>query len=182
MRASRVPHRAIPRFVREQRERAFTTLTQTFGKTFVQGELDERATRPPFLKCASTDPRADGYVNTADPILAKQLFNSRGKPFMNIDSALTPDLPLLSPRLIPTPSAHSVARAWPYRLMTFFFPDSDGILFLGDDAWRRRHSAFTPLFTGSNVARYSQAMLRAGMEPAFDRNSHSYFFYSRLQH
>lgn len=63
-------------------------------------------------------------------------------------------------------AAHSVGRAWPYRMVARTFPDSDGILFLADDAWRRRHSAFTPLFTGSNVRRYTAAMLRAAVSVA----------------
>ena len=50
--------------------------------------------------------------------------------------------------------------------MAQVFPDSDGILFLGDDEWRRRHSAFTPLFTGSNVKRYTLSMLRAAVNVA----------------
>ena len=96
-----------------------------------------------FLACLAKFPpfslSKDGFVTTADPALAKMVFNSR---------------------------AHSVGRAWPYRLMPQVFPDSDGILFLGDDAWRMRHSALTPLFTGSNVQRFARAMLRAAFSVA----------------
>lgn len=80
-----------------------------------------------------------GVVATCDPAIAKALF---------------------------TLKAHSLGRAWPYRALPAVFPDSDGILFLEGDSWKRRHSAFTPLFSSSNVQRHTHVMFEAAMTVA----------------
>ena len=95
----------------------------------------------------------------ADAQLAKMLLNSRGLLFL---AALSHQSAL--PIRIRFVTVHSVGRSWLYRFIANLYPDSDGILFLADESWRRRHSAFTPLFTGSNVQRYTLSMLRAAFE------------------
>jgi cytochrome P450 len=62
--------------------------------------------------------------------------------------------------------AHSVGRSWVYRLVAWMMPLSDGILFAADDEWKRRHSAFTPFFTGGHVAHYTAEMFAAAVKTA----------------
>ena len=61
---------------------------------------------------------------------------------------------------------HSVGRSWVYRLLGNALPSGDGIIFLGDEAWRVRHREFTPALAGRAVKRYSLAMFEAAVSVA----------------
>lgn len=72
----------------------------------------------------------DELTSTADPALLSALLNNR---------------------------ANSVGRSIVYRLVAWFFPFSDGMLFVGDKDWERRHKLFTPLFQTGVVRGYTLA-------------------------
>lgn len=78
-------------------------------------------------------------VATADPALIKPLLLNRG---------------------------HTLGRSWLYRLFAKWLPSSDGILFMENEDWKKRHRAFTPLFSSSNVSGYNLAMLQQAVAEA----------------
>ncbi|RYG46652.1 hypothetical protein EON67_09330, partial [archaeon] len=51
--------------------------------------------------------------------------------------------------------SHTIGRSWLYRLFARVMPYADGILFAADEEWRRRHRAFTPIFSGANIRHYT---------------------------
>jgi len=81
----------------------------------------------------------DGVVATFDPALVHALLISR---------------------------EHSIGRSWLYRLVAWMMPCSDGIVFMADDDWRKRHAAFTPLFQPSQLRQYTGLFAESALREA----------------
>ena len=69
----------------------------------------------------------DNVISTADPKFISQLLSSR---------------------------VNSVGRSLVYRLIAWWLPYSDGMLFVGNKEWERRHKLFTSLFQSGVVKGY----------------------------
>jgi hypothetical protein len=76
---------------------------------------------------------------TADPALIKPLLLNRG---------------------------HTLGRSWLYRLLAKWLPSSDGILFMENEDWKKRHRTFTPLFSSSNISNFTVAMVQQAVAEA----------------
>ncbi len=50
---------------------------------------------------------------------------------------------------------HTLPRSILYRVLAKACPSFDGILSCAGEEWKRRHRAFTPLFTGGHIAQYA---------------------------
>jgi hypothetical protein len=72
--------------------------------------------------------KLDGAIATADPKLFRKVLLSR---------------------------AHSIGRSIVYRLIANIMPFSDGILFSANEAWKKRHSLLTQLFSSSHVSKFA---------------------------
>lgn len=81
----------------------------------------------------------DGVVATFDPALVRALLISR---------------------------EHSIGRSWLYRLVAWMMPVSDGIVFMADEEWRKRHAAFTPLFQPSQLRQYTGLFAESALREA----------------
>lgn len=60
--------------------------------------------------------------------------------------------------------AHTLPRSILYRVLAKACPSFNGILSCAGDDWKRRHRAFTPLFTGGHIAQYAGAIHEALLE------------------